>query len=207
MNSLQERIAQFRKMATEDPENELGHFRLGQLLLEDGQLAEAVESFRTTLKLSPQFSKVYQLLGETLLKLNRRDEALEVLTRGWSVADERGDKLPRDAMGVLLTQNGGTIPKVEAKADGADGPETGFRCQRPGCPFGKRAKPLTTPPVSDAIGARIVQEICSGCWDSWKKDYSIKVINELRLDLSSEFGSREYDKHMRGYFGFEESSE
>ena len=41
MNTLQERIAQFRKMANDDPGNELGHFRLGQLLLEDGQNEEA----------------------------------------------------------------------------------------------------------------------------------------------------------------------
>ena len=63
MNALQERIAQFRKMASDDPDNELGHFRLGQLLMEDGQFEEAVKSFRRTLELSPQFSKVFQLLG------------------------------------------------------------------------------------------------------------------------------------------------
>ena len=45
MSQLAERIAQFRKMATEDPDNELGHFRLGQLLMEDGQHAEAIRSF------------------------------------------------------------------------------------------------------------------------------------------------------------------
>ena len=63
MSQLQERIAQFRKMANDDPENELGHFRLGQLLMEAGQWEEAVRAFRRTLELSPQSSKVYQLLG------------------------------------------------------------------------------------------------------------------------------------------------
>ena len=60
---LLERIAQFRKMAVDDPDNELGHFRLGQLLQEGGELAEAISAFRKTLMLSPQFSKVYQLLA------------------------------------------------------------------------------------------------------------------------------------------------
>lgn len=101
MSQLAERIAQFRKMATDDPENELGHFRLGQLLVEDGQHAEAVHSFERTLELSPQFSKVYQLLGECLIKLGRKDKAVEVLTGGWKMADERGDKMPRDAMTKL----------------------------------------------------------------------------------------------------------
>ena len=42
MSQLQDRIAQFRKMANDDPDNELGHFRLGQLLLEAGQYDEAL---------------------------------------------------------------------------------------------------------------------------------------------------------------------
>ena len=49
MSQLQDRINQFRKMANDDPENELGHYRLGQLLQEAGQYADAVASFRRTL--------------------------------------------------------------------------------------------------------------------------------------------------------------
>ena len=90
MTQLQDRIAQFRKMANDDPENELGHYRLGQLLLEDKQYDEAIRSFRRTLELSPQFSKVYQLLGECFTRLGQTDKAVEVLTRGWQTADERG---------------------------------------------------------------------------------------------------------------------
>src|SRR6266404_1880073 len=98
MNALQERIAQFRKMANDDPDNELGHFRLGQLLMEDGQYEEAVKALRRTLELSPQFSKVFQLLGFSLSKLGRRDDAVKVLREGFAVADERGDNIPRDEM-------------------------------------------------------------------------------------------------------------
>src|ERR1700730_438694 len=98
MNALQERIAQFRKMANDDPDNELGHFRLGQLLMEDGQLEDAVTSFRRTLELSPYFAKVFQLLGGCLIKLGRRGEAVQVLRDGFAVADERGDNIPREEM-------------------------------------------------------------------------------------------------------------
>src|SRR5436309_1182509 len=91
MSQLQDRIAQFRKMATDDPDNELGHYRLGQLLQEAGQHEEAVKSFRRALELSPQFSKVYQLLAASLLQLKQRDEAVRVLQKGHGVADERGD--------------------------------------------------------------------------------------------------------------------
>src|SRR5262245_20714594 len=96
--ALAERTGQFRKMASDDPENELGHYRLGQLLLEAGQLDEAAASFRRTLELSPQFSKVYQLLGDCLAKQGKKDEAIRVLTDGYAIADERGDNIPRDEM-------------------------------------------------------------------------------------------------------------
>src|SRR5437762_625252 len=110
MSQLQDRIAQFRKMANDDPDNELGHFRLGQLFMEAGQDEEAIASFRRTLQLSPQFSKVYQLLATTLLKLNRQEEAVQVLQQGFAVADERGDNMPRDEMAKMLVQLGRPVP-------------------------------------------------------------------------------------------------
>ena len=78
MSQLQDRIAQFRKMANDDPDNELGHYRLGQLLMEAGKYDEAAQSFRRTLELSPHFSKVYQLLGQCLVAAGKRDEAIAV---------------------------------------------------------------------------------------------------------------------------------
>src|SRR6478736_1381895 len=125
MSQLQERIAQFRKMATDDPDNELGHFRLGQLLMEAGDFAEASKSFERTLELSPEFSKVFQLLGECLVKLDQKDKAIEVWTRGWKVADERGDKMPRDSMASLLAKNGAPLPQPK-REETDDGPDTGF---------------------------------------------------------------------------------
>src|SRR3954447_19094348 len=83
---LADRIAQFRKMAQDDPDNELGHFRLGQLLLEDNQFEEAARSFRRTLVLSPQFSKVYNLLAEARLKLDGGDEPVATLKEGYAIA-------------------------------------------------------------------------------------------------------------------------
>jgi iron-sulfur cluster assembly accessory protein len=112
---LGERIAQFRRMAADDPENELGHYRLGQLLMEDGQYAEAVKSFERTLELSPQFSKVYQLLGECLVKLGRKERAVAVLTKGWTVADQKGDEAYRDAMAKLLTDLGAAVPQGKSE--------------------------------------------------------------------------------------------
>src|SRR3954451_8874688 len=126
MSALNDRIAQFRKMASDDPDNELGHFRLGQLLTEAGDHADAVKSFERTLELSPGFSKVFQLLGQSLLKLGKKAEAIDVWTRGWKVADERGDKMPRDEMAKLLRENGSPVAE-QGRRLGDDGAETGVR--------------------------------------------------------------------------------
>jgi uncharacterized protein HemY len=75
MSDLENRIAQFQKMANDDPDNELGHYRLGQLYMENKQFEEAVASFNRTLILSPQFSKVFQLLGNSLLSLDKNHSA------------------------------------------------------------------------------------------------------------------------------------
>jgi Fe-S cluster biosynthesis and repair protein YggX len=199
---LQERIAQFRKMTQDDPDNELGHFRLGQLLMEDNNSEDAARSFQRTLVLSPAFSRVYLLLGQCQLKLDRREEAVATLKEGYKIADQRGDKMPRDDMGRLLTELGEEVPAVK---QAARGPQDGeIPCQRPGCVNGGYGPKLAAPPIPDELGKRIADSICADCWQDWFRNYSIKVINELRLDLSTEQGQAEYDKYMRGFFGFEE---
>ena len=200
---LQERIAQFRKMAQDDPENELGHYRLGQLLLEAEDYDAAIASFRRTLELAPQFSKVYQLLGGALLKANNRAEAVTVLRQGFTIAEERGDNMPRDEMERMLRALNEVVPARQRPAAPEAGPGDGFRCQRPGCWAANRARRLPKPPMPDELGQRIFETVCADCWNDWLKNYSIKVINELRLDLSTEHGQEEYDRYMREFLGLD----
>jgi tetratricopeptide (TPR) repeat protein len=202
MTPLDERIAQFRKMASDDPDNELGHYRLGQLLLEAGQLDAAAQSFRRTLELSPQFSKVFQLLGQSLVQAGKKDEAIQVLTEGYGVADERGDNIPRDEMAKLLIQLGepAPVPKRIPKPN-PEGEGGGFPCQRPGCTSGRFARQLPKTPFGGSLGEQIRAKVCADCWDYWLKNLSIKVINEMRLDLSTEQGAEMYDNIMKETLG------
>ena len=203
MSQLQDRIAQFRKMANDDPENELGHYRLGQLLAEAGQHEEAGQSFRRTLELSPQFSKVYQLLAQSLLELKRKEEAVQVLKEGFQVADDRGDRMPRDAMSQMLVQLGEQAPPPAAASSKRAAAPGAFRCQRMTCMYGASAQQLPKPPFSDNTGRQINEKVCAGCWNEWLRNESMKVINVLRLDVSSERGQEEYDRYMREFLGIE----
>lgn len=201
-----EQIARYRNMAEGDPDDDLAHFRLGQALMDDGQFAEASRAFDRTIAISPGFSRAYQYLGECLVKADQKDKAVEALTKGWLTADERGDRLPREAIGKLLVSLGAAVPQPAAPKVEDEGPGTGFKCKRPMCAEGKRARQLVAPPLPDAIGQRIQTDVCAACWDLWWKDLSVKVINELRLDLSSDFGQGEYDKHMREFLGFDDEA-
>ena len=201
MNTLQDRIAQFRKMATDDPDNELAHYRLGQLLLEAEQYPDAIASFQRTLELFPQFSRAYVLLATAYLKTNQRAEAVETLKKGYGTADERGDNVPREEMARMLVQLGESVP--ESKKPAAEAAGGGFRCQRPGCMWGARARQLPHPPMNDDLGRRIYETVCAECWNEWLRNYSIKVINELRLDLSTEKGQEVYDQVMREFLGLD----
>lgn len=201
MSQIQDRIAQFRKMANDDPDNELGHYRLGQLLMENGQYDEAVQSFRRTLELSPQFSKVYQLLGSSLAKLGRRNEAIEVLREGFGVADQRGDNVPRDEISRLLVSLGEPAPTPTHRQAAPTATAGRFRCQRPGCVAGGYGHQLPRPPMHDELGQQIYESVCAECWDYWLRNLSIKVINEMRLDLSEERHAETYDQIMRETLG------
>jgi Fe-S cluster biosynthesis and repair protein YggX len=57
--------------------------------------------------------------------------------------------------------------------------------------------------MSDEIGRRIHETVCADCWNEWLRNYSIKVINELRLDLSTERGQEEYDRYMKEFLGLD----
>jgi Fe-S cluster biosynthesis and repair protein YggX len=200
MSALQERIDQFRKMANDDPENELGHFSLAKALLEDGQAVAAAESFKRTVELNTQFSKAFQLLGQALIQAGNPTAAIQYLTQGFSVADTRGDNIPRDEMAKMLKQLGAEVPASQRVATPRPEGAGGFACQRPGCLAGPRAVQLDRPPMSDEVGQQVYQTVCADCWREWL-GMGIKVINEMRLDLSDEKGQQVYDQYMKEFLG------
>ena len=185
------RIDQFRKMANEDPKNELGHFSLGKALLDNRQFEEAAQSFRKCLELNPNISKAYQLLGSALVDLKRNDEAIQILTQGTTRADERREMMPRNEMAKMLTDLGAPVPQftqVAAEQPVSDGEVLCQRCNK----VGKR---WPSPPFRNAMGQEIYQKICATCFREWI-GMGTKVINELRLPMNDPQAQKVYDQHM-----------
>ena len=79
MPDIHSRIDQFKKMAADDPNNELGHFSLGRAYLEAGIYDNAASSFERVIEINPNMSRAYQLLASALLRRNEKDKAVERL--------------------------------------------------------------------------------------------------------------------------------
>jgi Fe-S cluster biosynthesis and repair protein YggX len=189
MNS---RIEQFRKMANDDPTNEVAHFSLGREYLAGGQYDLAIASLGRCLELNPNISKAYQNQAQALLKLNRNEEAVAKLTEGVKRADARGEMMPRNEMMQMLKDLGAPVPELKATAVAEQALGEGeLVCNR--CHKVKRKLPK--PPYKGAQGLEIFEKICADCWREWIP-MGTKVINELRLPLNDPQAQKMYDQHM-----------
>jgi Fe-S cluster biosynthesis and repair protein YggX len=198
------RIQQFKQMAEADPNNELGHFSLGKAYCDAGRHRDAIGPLGRALQLNPSLSKVYQLLGEAHDRAGERPKAIDVLTRGVTVADEQGDRMPRDAMADVLRAWGAPVPAFQAaqrpSAEVSRGGTStaGFHCARCGRPDNQ----LLKPPFKGPNGEKIFAHICKDCWREWI-GMGTKVINELGLVLSSPIGQQTYDQYMMEFLQLE----
>src|SRR5437016_5711154 len=195
LSTNDDRIAQFRKMAEDDPNNELGHFSLGRALLESNQPAEAAKSFQRVIALNPNIAKAYQLLGDAQLATGHRDFAIKTLTEGVQVAHRRGEMMPQNAMSEKLRELGAPVPDFGAAQ--AKPQEVGagqVHCKR----CGRVAAKLPGPPFRSDFGKEIFENICTDCWRE-AIGMGTKVINELRLPMNDPQAHKVWDQHIREF--------
>jgi Fe-S cluster biosynthesis and repair protein YggX len=140
--------------------------------------------------------------------------------RGFTIAAERGDLLPKNALADILKSLGRELPEVAVKGPGAgkkDGisllggsAESGPRPDPSSFPAGtfidhKTGRPgtkMAKPPFRGRLGAWIGENISQETFEAWIRQ-GTKVINELRLDLSREQDAEAYDEHMREFLGID----
>lgn len=198
---LAARIAQFEKMASADPDNDMAHFSLGNAYLQAGRAAEAASSFERCIAINPDMSKAYQLGGKAMIDAGWTDRAVQTLEQGFTVAASKGDRLPQTAIAELLRSIGREPPRLAKEVDEAAErlrSSGTFICRRTGRPGTK----LDRPPFRGAVGAWIHENIAAETWKDWIGQ-GTKVINELRLDFSRERDQEVYDQHMREFLGID----
>ncbi|MEM0982545.1 MAG: Fe(2+)-trafficking protein [Planctomycetota bacterium] len=192
---LDTRIKQFEELVAEDPSNDMAHFSLAGAYMQAERLQDAVEAYRRCTEANAEMSKAYQLGAQALIKLDKSDEAADMLMRGYVIAAERGDVMPKQAMADLLRQLGRDVPEVKSKAE-QDAPPGSFVCRK----TGKAGHQLPRPPFKTDMGTWIHENISKETFDEWI-GLGTKIINELKLDLSNDEHDVVYEYGMRRFLG------
>ncbi|HSE58925.1 MAG TPA: tetratricopeptide repeat protein [Nitrospiraceae bacterium] len=76
----------FRQMVAKQPNGFLGRYGLGNKLLQEGHLQEAVEHLQVAVRLDPVHVASHLALGKALIALGRKEEAKPVLRAGIDAA-------------------------------------------------------------------------------------------------------------------------
>jgi Flp pilus assembly protein TadD len=86
-----DRIAQFKEVAEEMPDDPIVRFGLAGAYLDAGQPENAVEEYRETIRLKPDYSAAHRGLGRALERAGRIPEAIAAYQQGLEIATRNGD--------------------------------------------------------------------------------------------------------------------
>jgi Fe-S cluster biosynthesis and repair protein YggX len=145
--------------------------------------------------LNPGFSRAYALLGTAQKTLGDQAGAVQTLTNGYRVAQEKGDLMPRNDMAMLLKELGAPIPEVKVEELTEQDTSSGkIKCKR----CGRVAPKMPEQPFGGEFGEQIHAQVCGPCFREWIGQ-GTKVINELRLNLTEKAAQDVYDQHMKEF--------
>jgi predicted Zn-dependent protease len=95
-------VARLRKQIGGPRDGSLLRFSIGNALVAEDKLSEAIVEFRETLNYDPNYSAAWKALGRALNDAGDTDAAIEAYTRGIEVASARGDQQAAKEMQVFL---------------------------------------------------------------------------------------------------------
>lgn len=207
---IEERIEQLRKMAKANPDDDLAHFALGQALVDSDRYSEAVPVLKHVVKINPRYTRAYLLLGIALDKDGDEDGGIEAWQLGYHAAQNRGELMVSREIETQLKAKNAPLQSEIVDLLGIEEPKESISEQRAleadeliCLKSGKIGKKMKFDPFNDQIGAFIYQNISQESWEAWM-EMSIKVINELRLDLGDPDGQIQYEQNMKTFLNLPE---
>jgi len=99
---MQSRIDAFKAMLKDQPDNEMIWYGLANEYLKLEDWPAASEALRNVIRIKPDFTSAYQLLGSALVKQEGPEAARRVWLEGIEVADRTGAWKARQHMEALL---------------------------------------------------------------------------------------------------------
>lgn len=191
----QARIDRFKSITDADPQNELGFLSLGRAYVEGGMYKDAIPALMRALQLKPDFSQAYVSLAEAQRGVGDPEGAINTLSRGYKIAHDNGDLMPRNQMADMLKELGAPVPESKQVELTPELTSAGnIQCRR----CGRIGPKMKERPFSGALGEQIHATICGPCFQLWIRE-GTKVINELRLNLTDAAAQDIYDQHMKTF--------
>jgi Fe-S cluster biosynthesis and repair protein YggX len=121
--------------------------------------------------------------------------AIQTLTQGYRIANDKGDLMPRNDMAMLLKEMGAPVPEVKVEELTPEDATSGkIKCRR----CGRVAPKMPEAPFGGEFGQQIWAQSCAPCFREWIGQ-GTKVINELRLNLTEKAAQDVYDQHMKEF--------
>lgn len=100
----EQKISMFKQVLEIDPVDQVANFGLGSVYHDLKRYEEALPPLQTVVKEYKDYSAAYVLLGKTMEKLSRQDEAMQTYREGIAVASKKGDLMPLKEMQQKLNQ-------------------------------------------------------------------------------------------------------
>lgn len=107
----QSRIDAFTSMLKDQPDNEMIWYGLANEFTKLEKWPEAVDALRNVIRVKPDYTAAYQMLGSALMSAGNREEARQAWAEGIEVAGRTGAWKARQHMEALLT---GTATEAES---------------------------------------------------------------------------------------------
>ncbi len=97
-----DRAARFEVLKQTEPDDIVVRFGLATERYALGEFAAAAVEAREAIRIEHDYSAAYLLLGRSLYAAREIDEAVQVLTEGYTLAERVGDLMPAREMRAVL---------------------------------------------------------------------------------------------------------
>lgn len=87
-----DQIGTFEAMLANGQESEMLRYTLGNAYYKEKQFDKAVEHLREAVRLKPDYSVAWRMLGRALAAAEKPESALEAFDEGLRIAESNGDK-------------------------------------------------------------------------------------------------------------------
>lgn len=106
----QSRIQVFKEMLQQQPEEVMVWYGLATEYSKLGSWSEAAEALQNVIRLNPDYTAAYQLLGTALINLGDLDKARQAWSQGLDAASRTGAWKARQHLESLLAGTAGDNP-------------------------------------------------------------------------------------------------